>query len=137
MNKSMLVVGSIVCLFLICSFSFQPAIAYENPRYHYDVKIILISRVFGSIEIDGYHNSNEGLGYDENIKLEDANWIRLFGYLLIYNESDVLEQNNMGGWIHTNIEISGYSGWMINQFDNNHLMMIGNCDIIKLTTGRG
>ena len=46
-------------LFLICSFSFQSVIAYENPRYHYDVKIILISRVFGSIEIDGYHNSND------------------------------------------------------------------------------
>lgn len=133
----MLVGGTIVCLLLFCCLSFQPITAYENPRYHYDVKIILISRVFGSIEIDGYHNSNEGLGYDENIRLEDANWIRLFGYLLIYNDSDVLEQNNMGGWIHTNIEISGYSGWMMNQFNKNYLIMIGDCDIIKLTTGRG
>lgn len=133
----MLVGGSILCLLVLSCLSFQPITANENPRYHYDVKIILISRVFGSIQIDGYHNSNEGLGYDENIKLEDANWIRLVGLLLIYNESDVLEQNNMGGWIHTNIEISGYSGWMKNQFDNNHLFMIGDCDIIKLTTGRG
>jgi hypothetical protein len=100
------------------------------------VKIILISRVFGSIEIDGYHNSNEGLGYDENIKLENANWIRLFGYLLIYDESEVLEKNNHGGWIHTNIEITGYSGWMVNQHDNKHILMIGDCEIVKLTTGR-
>ncbi|MFE3845531.1 hypothetical protein ACFL1L_01550 [Thermoplasmatota archaeon] len=139
MRKSMLVIGGILCLLLLCSLSCQPAIAYgnENPRYHYDVKIILVSRVFDNIEIDGFHNSDEGLGYDNTIKLDEANWIRLFGLLLIYNESDVLEQNNHGGWIHTNIEITGYSGWMLNQYNNNHVVMIGDCEIVKLTTGRG
>lgn len=135
----MLIGGSILCLLLLCDLYYQPLIAdeYENPRYHYDVKIILISRVFDSIEIDGYHNEYGGLGYDENIKFEDANWIRLFGFLLIYDDSEVLEQNNQGGWIHTNIEITGYSGWMLNQHNNNHVILIGDCDIVKLTTGRG
>ena len=115
----------------------QPLIANENPRYHYDVKIILISKVFDTIEIDGYHNLNEGLGYDKNIQLKGANWLRLIGLLLIYNESEVLEKNNNGGWIHTNIEITGYSDWMVNQHDNKHVIMIDNCGIIKLTTVRG
>ena len=109
----------------------------ENPRYHYDVKIILISRVFESIEIDGYHNEYEGLGYDENIKLKEANRLCYFGLLLIYNGSETLELNKVGGWIHTNIEITGYSGWMVNQHNNNHVILIGDCDIVKLTTVRG
>jgi len=126
----MLVRGSILCLLLLLCLGYQPIIAdgNENPRYHYDVKIILISRVFESIEIDGYHNLNEGLGYDENIKLKEANRLCYFGLLLIYNGSETLELNKVGGWIHTNIEITGYSGWMVN---------IGDCDIVKLTTGRG
>jgi hypothetical protein len=137
MNKSILVGGSIACLFLICCLNFQPITANENPRYYYNVKIILISRVYNSIKVEGYHNSNEGLGYDENIKLYDSNWIRLFGLLIIYNESDVLEQSNIGGWLHTKIEILNYSGWMKNQFDNKHLIMIGDCDTVILTTYRG
>ena len=101
------------------------------------MKIILISRVFESIEIDGYHNEYEGLGYDENIKLKEANRLCYFGLLLIYNGSETLELNKVGGWIHTNIEITGYSGWMTNQHNNNHVILIGDCDIVKLTTGRG
>ena len=139
MRKSILFGGSIICLLLLCFLSYQPLIADEdeNPRYHYDVKIILISRVFDSIEIDGYHNEYEGLGYDDIIKLKNANRLYLFGLLLIYDESKVLEHSNRGGWIHTNIEITGYSGWIVNQHNNNHVVMIGDCDIVKLTTGRG
>lgn len=135
----MLFGGSILCMFLIFSISCQPIIAdvNENPRYHYNVKIILISKVFDSIVIDGFHDENEGWGYDDTIELEEANWIRLFGYLQIFNDSMVLEKNYMGGWINTNIEITGFSGFMMNQYTNHHVLIVGDCDIVKITVGRG
>ena len=138
MKISILFRGGIICLLLLCCLNYQPVIAdNENPRYHYDVKIMLISRIFESIEIDGYHDEFEGYGNDDLIDLKEANRICIVGFLLIYNDSGVLEQNYHGGWIHTNIEITGFLGWMINQHNNNHVLMIGNCDIVKLTTGRG
>ena len=139
MKKSMLIGGSIFCMLLICCISYQPVLAddNDNPRYHYDVKIVLISKVFDTITIDGFHNQHEGWGYDNSIELEEANWIRLFGFLQIYNDSMTLEKNYHGGWIHTNIEITGFSGWMMNQHSNPHVIMIGTCDIVKLTAGRG
>ena len=133
----MLFIGIILCLSLLCDLSHQPLQAYENPRYHYDVKIILISKLFDSIVINGFHNEHIGWGHDDLIKLEEANRIRIFGYLQIFNDSMVLEHNNHGGWIHTNIEITGYSGWMTNQHDNKHIIMIGECETVMLTTGRG
>ena len=139
MNKYKLVGGSILCMFLICCISCQPIFANvnENPRYHYDVKIILISKVFDSIIIDGFHDELEGWGYDDTIKLEEANLMRLFGYLQIFNDSMVLEKNHMGGWINTNIEITGFSGFMKNQHSLPHLFIIGHCNIVKITTFRG
>jgi hypothetical protein len=92
--------------------------------------------MFDTIEIDGYHDLNEGFGFDDSILLKRAVRIRLFGLLIIYNNSEILEKNNHGGWIHTNIEMTRYSGWMVNQHNNKHLIMIGECDIIKITTGR-
>ena len=138
MSKSMQIGGSFLCLLLFFVLSYHPLIAdeNENPRYHHNVKIILISRVFNAIEIDGYHSNNVGLGYDKNIILIDSNRIHLIGFLLIYNESVVLEQNNHGGWIHSKIEINGYTGWMKNQNSNHHLKMFGLCDEIIITSYR-
>ena len=138
MKKSMQIGGSILCLLLLFILSYQPLYAYENenPRYHHNVKIVLISRVFNTIETDGFHNKYNGLGFDENIILKDSNRIRLMGFLLIYNESMVLEKNNHGGWIHTKIEINGYTGWMKNQNSNYHLKMFGLCDEIIITSYR-
>lgn len=138
MRKSMLFVGSILCLLLLCCLSYQPAIAYENenPRYHYNVKIIMITKLFDSILINGFHDEHIGWGYDELIKLEEANKLRIFGYLQIFNDSTVLEYNNHGGWIHTNIEITGFTGFMMNQNTNFHVMIVGECEMVKLTTGR-
>lgn len=139
MKKRLLIGGSIFLLLLMNSLCFQPSQAdeNENPRYHHDVKLIIISRVFDSIEINGFHDENNGIGFDELIQLEEANSPRLFGFLKIYNDSIVFEQNYHGGWIHTNIEINGFSGFMINQHTKKHVIIIGTCDLVSLTSGRG
>jgi hypothetical protein len=116
--------------------SYSTSTYYDNPRSYYDVKIIMISRMYDSINIDGFHSLNEGLGYDDEIILQDSNKIRLFGLFIVYNETTTFENNKAGGWIHSKIEIFNYNGWMIGQNENQHLIMIGDCEIVKITSYR-
>ena len=108
----------------------------QNPRSYEDVKIVMISRMYSSVEIDGHHNSNQGFGYDDKITLQDSNMIRLFGLFIIYNETGRLEYSNSGGWIHSKIEIFGYDGYMTGQHDNRHLLMFGSCEMVTITSYR-
>ncbi len=128
-----------VSILLISNFYYLPSLAQanENPRYHYNANIILISRVFDSIHINGYHNNHTGFGFDDLISLKQANNSRIIGLLLIYNDTLILEKELHGGWIHTLIDITNFSGWIKNQHNNLHVMMFGECEIIKLTTYRG
>ena len=139
MKHNILYSSIFVVILLISCINFQLSLAdaNENPRYHYDVNIILISRVFDTISINGFHNTGVGFGFDDSISLKEANNPRIFGVLLIYNDTQILEKNYHGGWIHTHIEISNFSGWITNQQNNLHLMMFGECEIVKLTTYRG
>ena len=139
MKQNLLYSQIIVIILLISCTYYQPSIAeeIENPRYHYHTKIILISRVFESITINGYHNNSTGFGFDESITLKEANNPRIIGLLLIFNDTQILEKNYHGGWIHTHIEITNFSGFIKNQQNILHVCIFGECEIIKLTAGRG
>jgi len=113
-----------------------------NPRYYYDVKILMMSRMYESIEIDGFHNYNYGNGHDDNIALRDSNRIYTIGILIIWDDSEIKEFSLHGGWVHTRIEIFDYDGWMSGQDKTTILNMIplkiyGHCDEIKITAYRG
>ena len=123
------VISSIVAGFSIDSTD-------ENPRSYNDVKIFIISRMYDYIGINGYHNLNKGYGYDDSITLKDSNRIRLFGLLIIYNETGLIEFNHGGGWIHSRIEIFGYDGWMAGQNTGYHVIMFGDCETINIISYR-
>ena len=108
----------------------------SNPRIYTDVHFILITNVYASIEIDGYHSIKEGYGNDDIITFQESNRIRYFGVLIIHNGSDILESNRVGGWIHTKIEVINYNGWMVDQNSNQHLKMLGFCEEIIITSYR-
>ena len=108
----------------------------QNPRSYKDVKIIMISRMYDSVEIEGYHSLNEGSGYDDKIILQESNKIRLFGLFIIYNETGTLEYSNAGGWIHSKIEIFGYDGYMSGQHNNHHVLMFGDCEMVTIISYR-
>ena len=129
-----MLVGCIVCLLFLCSLCCQPLVADDtnDTRTYEDVNIILISRMFLDMHINGFHNENEGLGYDEYVELKDANRLSLFGLILIYDDSRILEQWERGGSIHMNIKITGYGGWMFNQETNKHWIMFGTCDVLDV-----
>jgi hypothetical protein len=120
--------GNVLCL--------QIKNSYENPRSYYDVQIIMISRMYDSIEIDGYHSLNQGFGFDDKITFSDSNKICLFGLFIISNETETLEYNTGGGWIHSKIEIFDYNGWMVCQHKGFHLLMFGISEMITITTYR-
>jgi hypothetical protein len=139
MKQKILYSAIFLCIFLISCINSQPSSAEvnENPRYYYNVNIIVISRVFDTICIDGFYNISTKFGFDESISLEGANNPRFLGLFLIYNDTNLLEEEKHGGWIHTSIEISNFSGWIKNQHNNFHLMMFGECERVKLITYRG
>ena len=119
-----------------CSL-FTQTISANNPKIYNDVKILMISRMYDSIEIDGFHNYNYGNGHDDNIALRDSNRIYIIGILVIWDDSEIKEFNLLGGWVHTRIEIFDYDGWMSGQDTLSHLKMFGNCKTIKITVYRG
>ena len=140
-NKIILFIISIViCLILLSPQMLGgkniPNNTISDPRIYSDVHFILITNVYASIEIDGYHNLKEGYGNDDIITLQESNKIRLFGALIIHNGSDILESNRVGGWIHSKIEVINYHGWMADQNSNQHLKMLGFCNEIIITTYR-
>ena len=108
----------------------------NNPKIYYDVKILLRSTVFEVSEINGFHGSNSGYGYDDSITLFGS-FVSLFGILAIWNKSEIKELNFHGGWLNTKLEIFGYNGWMRGQYKLTSLKMFGQCDQIKITTYRG
>ena len=134
------VTSLLICLILVMPHIIGDNIIQNNtnsnPRIYTDVHFMLVTNMYESIEIDGYHNLEDGYGYDDNIILQDSNMPRLFGILLIHNESDILESNRFGGWIHSKIEIIDYNGWMTDQNSNQHLKMLGFCDKILITSYR-
>ena len=129
-----MLVGSIICLLLLCSLSYQPLIADDTNgwRTYEDVHIILISRKFMDKTIIGFHLTNEGLGYDEYVELSDADRLPIFGFILIYDDTRVWEKYERGGYVHMKIRINGYGGWMFNQHTNKHWIMFGDCDILEV-----
>lgn len=119
-----------------CSL-FTQTISANNPKIYNDVKILMISRMYESIEIDGFHNYNYGNGHDDNIALRDSNRIYIIGILVIWDDSEIKEFSLRGGWVHTKIEIFDYDGWMSGQDTLSHLRMFGNCKTIEITVYRG
>ena len=107
----------------------------NNPKVYYDVRILLKSNVFEVTEINGFHSSDSGIGYDDSITLFGSH-ISLFGIFVIWNTSEIKELNMHGGWINTKLEIFGYNGWMKGQYKLTSLKMFGQCDQIKITTYR-
>ena len=107
----------------------------SNPKVYYDVRILLKSNVFEVTEINGFHSSDSGIGYDDSITLFGSH-ISLFGIFAIWNTSEIKELNLHGGWINTKLEIFGYNGWMSGQDKLNSLKMLGHCNQIKITTYR-
>jgi hypothetical protein len=138
MKQNILYCAIFLSIFLISCINYQPSAAEvnENPRYYSNVNIIVISRIFDTIYIDGFHNISTGFGFDESISLKGANNPRLLGLFLIYNDTNLLEEEKHGGWLHTTIQISNFSGWIKNQHNNFHLIMFGECEQVKLTTYR-
>lgn len=138
----MKMVGKYAIVFIFFTMISTDALGYsidisdENPRSYNDVKIFIISRMYDSIGIDGYHSLNNGHGYDDIIILQDSNRIRLFGLLVIYNDTGTIEFNHGGGWINSKIEIFDYDGWMAGQDTNYHVIMFGECETITITSYR-
>jgi len=111
----------------------------QNQRYevfYYNVDIFMISKLYESIEIDGFHETNSGKGHDEKITLEDANKFLTLGILIIWDDKDTKEFVFNGGWIHTKLEIFDYDGWMSGQSESIRLKMLGHCDKIIKTVYR-
>lgn len=108
----------------------------QNSRSYDHVKIVMISRMYDSVVIEGYHSLNEGFGYDDEIIFQESNSIRLFGLFILYNETGTLEYSNAGGWIHSKIEIFGYEGYMFGQNNNHHVLIFGDCETVNITSYR-
>jgi hypothetical protein len=109
-------------------------ISTNNPRTYYNVSILVISR-YGSIDIDGFHESHFGFGHDEKITLSKAG-LYTPGIFAIWDSSGLKEICLGGGWMNTIVEIFDYDGWM--SFQNIHYpVMFGHCEKIKLTSYRG
>ena len=107
-----------------------------NPRTYYGVHILMISKMYESILIDGYHHANEGNGHDTSVILQQSNRFCL-GMFLLWNESTLIEGNCLGGWIHSKINITEFNGWMRDQDSRQHLKMIGYCGNVTITSYRG
>jgi hypothetical protein len=107
-----------------------------NPRTYHGVKILLISNMYESILIDGYHNTNQGNGNDTTVTLQQSNKFHL-GIFLLWNESTLFVKNILGGWIHSRIEIVDYNGWMSDQYSRQHLKMFGYCGNVTIISYRG
>ena len=103
----------------------------QNQRYeifYYDVNIFMISKLYQSIEIHGFHETNSGKGHDDKITLQDANKILTLGMLVIWDNSGTKEFVFNGGWINTKLEIFDYDGWMSGQNTSFRLKMFGHSE---------
>lgn len=109
----------------------------KTEEIYYDVSIFMISKLYESIEIDGFHEAQSGKGHDEKITLEDANKILTLGILIIWDGSEIIERVFNGGWIHTKLEIFDYEGWMSGQNEFIRVKMFGHCGKIIKTVYRG
>jgi len=105
-------------------------------KYYYDVNILMISKLYESIEIDGFHQSNSGKGHDKKITLQDANKILTLGIAIIWNDTEIKEWAFNGGWWHTKVEIFNYYGWIVCQSELYRMKMFGDCEKIKITVYR-
>ena len=106
-------------------------------KYYYDVKILMISKLYESIETDGFHHSNSGMGHDDKITLQDANRFLTLGIAIIWDDSGIKEWAFNGGWWHTKLEIFNYYGWISCQNEKYRMKMFGDCERIKKTVYRG
>jgi hypothetical protein len=104
--------------------------------YYYDVHILMISKLYETIEIDGFHHSSFGEGHDDKITLQDANKIFTFGIAIIWNDSEIQDWAFNGGWVHTKLEIFNYYGWISCQNGISRMKMYGDCKLIKKTIYR-
>lgn len=107
-----------------------------NPRTYYGVHLLMISNMYESILIDGYHHANEGNGQDSTVTLQQSNRFHL-GLFVLWNESTLIDGNHFGGWIHTKIDITDFNGWISDQNSRQHLKMLGYCGNVTITTYRG
>ena len=144
-RQSLLLIG-VATLLLMTSFGLgQPSTRGEqdpdqlentNPRTYYRVHLLMISNMYESILIDGYHHANEGNGQDSTVTLQQSNRFHL-GLFVLWNESTLIDGNHFGGWIHTKIDITDFNGWISDQNSRQHLKMLGYCGNVTITTYRG
>jgi hypothetical protein len=109
-----------------------------NPRYYYDATILLISRVYKITEIDGFHDTHLGKGYDNKITLYGEHFwpVHIF---IIWVDSEIVHRRK--GGINTKLELFDYEGWMFGQdkttiLNMTPLKIYGHCDEIKITVYR-
>jgi hypothetical protein len=109
----------------------------RTEEIYYDVNIFMISKLYESIEINGFHETHNGKGHDDKITLRDANKFFTIGILIIWDDSDTKEFVFNGGWINTKLEIFDYDGWMSGQNTLFRLKMLGHSEKIIKTIYRG
>ena len=144
-RQSLFLIG-VASLLLITSFGLgQPStrgkqdpdqLENANPRTYYRVHLLMISNMYESILIDGYHDANEGNGQDSTVTLQQSNRFHL-GLFVLWNESTLIDGNHFGGWIHTKIDITDFNGWISDQNSRQPLKMLGYCGNVTITTYRG
>ena len=101
-----------------------------------DVNILMISKLYESINIEGVHDSQSGQGYDEKITFEEANNLFTIGIAIIWDKNEIHKWGFNGGWIHTKLEIFEYNGWMSGHHQSPRVKLIGHCEMINITVYR-
>jgi hypothetical protein len=125
------------------SFERNQLVTKEKPQpltyiiSYEDVNILMISKLYQTIIINGDHNSSSGKGHDSKITFQNANALYTIGILIIWDDEGIIDWVSNGGWIHTKLVIFNYDGWMSGQFGNFRLKLIGHCELINKTVYRG
>ena len=103
---------------------------------YYDVNVLMVSKLYESVEIEGDHSSESGLGFDQKITMEEANKLFTIGIAIIWDTSDIHKWGLNGGWIHTKVEIYNYTGWISGHLQTSRVKLIGHCEMINITIYR-
>ena len=109
-----------------------------NPRYFYDVDVLVISRQFDITELNGFHETQKGNGIDAKITLFGEH-LSPINFFIIWDNSVIVHS---GGGINVKIELFNYDGWMFGHTSTTILLkiplkMYGHSDEVKVTIYRG
>jgi hypothetical protein len=108
----------------------------ETSRYYYDATLLLISRGYSIIDINGSHEVKSGQGHDDKVTLHGH---RLGFHLFIIETSS---QKIHEACIYSKVELFNYDGWMFGHdqltlLNKIPLKLYGHCEKIKITVYRG